>query len=300
MTMLAAGYCAGPRRLAGRATSALSRRLSQDVRGPAVPWALFAAGLAAQAATAALTGQLGYVGDVAASVSSASGYQQALALAGECVPLSVAAAAVRACRAPSRGSAVTLAVLFAAAIGLGALAGGKSSFIVAILAVVVPRAGTARRLPRAALTGAIAAAPAVLGQVVTSDLSPAGLTRSADYLAQRIRTIDSPAIIVQRTPSQIPYGSGAELAQAPALDLIPRALWPGKPILAVGYQVSQQYYDLPASVYTASAVTPEGDLYRHGGWVPVVAGIPGTLALWLVVLHLTFARRTPVVTGKNR
>jgi hypothetical protein len=63
------------------------------------------------------------------------------------------------------------------------------------------------------------------------------------------------------------------LAEAPVIDLIPRIVWPGKPILAVGYLMSQQYFDLPPDIYTSSNVTPEGDLYRHGGWVPLVAGM---------------------------
>ena len=52
-----------------------------------------------------------------------------------------------------------------------------------------------------------------------------------------------------------------------------RALWPGKPILDLGYEFSQTYYELPATVYTSSAITPVGDLYRHGGWIRVTAGM---------------------------
>ena len=63
---------------------------------------------------------------------------------------------------------------------------------------------------------------------------------------------------MQRTPSEIPYASPAQLLIAPVVDLIPRILWPGKPILAPGYQVSQEYYQLPPQVYTSSNVTPEG------------------------------------------
>ena len=60
---------------------------------PAVPWVLFGIGVIAQLGYALLTGHFGYVGDVAASVTTASGYSQYLAVAGDCVPLSVAAAA---------------------------------------------------------------------------------------------------------------------------------------------------------------------------------------------------------------
>jgi hypothetical protein len=93
------------------------------------------------------------------------------------------------------------------------------------------------------------------------------------YLMRRIREIDSPAVIIQRTPSEVPFSSPADLVAAPVAGMVPRALWPGKPILDAGYQFSQEYYGLPPTVYTSSAVTPVGDLYRHGGWVPVIAGM---------------------------
>jgi hypothetical protein len=78
---------------------------------------------------------------------------------------------------------------------------------------------------------------------------------------------------MQRTPSEIPYASPGQLLIAPIVDLIPRILWPGKPILAPGYQISQEYYQLPAQIYTSSDVTPEADLYRHGGWFPLILGM---------------------------
>ena len=308
MAAFVTGYCAGPYRLvarrARRATSSLiTRRFTDDIRGPAVPWVLFAVGGAAQLGFAALTGRFGFVGDAAGAVSSASGYGQYLAVAGDCVPLAVVAAAVRAYRTGLPAARATLAVLFAAAIVAGAIAGGKASFAVAVLAVVIPRATARRRIPAGAVAAAVASfllivipfnlayrasargevtmsvsqavasAPAIAGQVLATDVSPSLLPKSAGYLAQRIRTIDSPAIIAQRTPGQIPYSSPVQLVTSPLVDLIPRILWPGKPILAVGYQVSKEYYQLPSQVYTSSDVTPEGDLYRHGGWVPLLAGM---------------------------
>jgi hypothetical protein len=311
MAMFTAGYRAGPHRLAGvqvrRVAGLLTSRLAEEVRGPATPWALFGVGLVAQLGSAILTGRLGYVGDVAASVSTASGYSQYLGLAGQCVTLGVAAAAVRAYQARTAGTWFTLAVLFTAAIILGAASGNKTTFVVTILAVVVPRARTRRRLPAGIIIGAIAffmlvitpfnlayratarsataggtvtlsttqaiaTAPTTAGQVLTSDLSLSGLGQSASVLAQRIRSIDSPAIIMQRTPAEIPYSNPADLITAPVVDLIPRIVWPGKPILATGYQMSQEYFQLPPQIYTASTISPEGDLYRHGGWIPLIIG----------------------------
>lgn len=307
MALFTIGYCAGPRRLAGslasRATRTLTTRFTDDIRGSAVPWFLSGVGVAGQAASVVVTGRLGYVGSVATYATSASGYAQYLALLGECLPLAVAAAAMRAYRTRRLGAWLTLAIIFIAAIIAGAIAGSKTSFIVAVLAVMIPRTVIRRRFPvgllvvaiaffllviipfnevyrtsaRGAVTlttsEAVAAAPAIAGQVLASDFSPSVLGQSASYLAQRIRTIDSPAIIMQRTPSQIPYSNPGQLAVSPFLDVIPRALWPGKPILDAGYEMSQEYYQLPPQVYTSSNITPQGDLYRHGGWLILILGM---------------------------
>jgi hypothetical protein len=75
------------------------------------------------------------------------------------------------------------------------------------------------------------------------------------------------------TPDTIPYRSPLELASAPFVGLIPRAIWPDKPVFANGYQFSQEYYGTSSRTYTSAAVTPLGDLYRHGGLVVVAIGM---------------------------
>ena len=96
---------------------------------------------------------------------------------------------------------------------------------------------------------------------------------STAYLLQRIQEIEGPAIILQRTPGQIPFSSPVQLIETPLTYMVPRALWPGKPILETSYEFSQQYYGIPSAIITASAISPIGDLYRHGGWIPVAAGM---------------------------
>lgn len=376
MTAWSAGYIAGPRALAepyaARAIGRLGARLTGDIRSPAVPWVLYAVGTAARLVSAVTTGHLGYVGDAASAVTSASSYQQVLSLAAFCAPLAIAVAALRAFRERAPGAGLTLAVLLAAEITYGALAGGKQGFVLAVLAVALPLTAARRKVPKAILTlGVIAflalvipfnaayrsaarggdtvlttgqaasGAPAILRDV-TRSVSPAVIGQSVTYLAQRVQEIDSPAIIMQRTPAQFPYSSPAQLAEAPVIDLVPRAIWHGKPVLTTGYQFSQQYYGLPPSVYSSSAITPAGDLYRHGGWLPVLAGmfllglmvrilddvldvrrnphalllvlllfpvlvkaeddwitmlagIPGLLLAWYLVVRFSFARRTAPV-----
>jgi hypothetical protein len=155
--------------------------------------------------------------------------------------------------------------------------GSLTATVLFFLLLIIPFNRACRATARGSVelsTGqAVAAAPTILRQVLASDLSPSGLAKSAEYLTIRMRSIDGRAIIMQRTPTQIPYSSAAVLGEAPVTNLIPRILWPGKPSEAVGYLMSQQDFDLPPSIYTSSNVTPEGDLYRHGSWVPLVAGM---------------------------
>ena len=308
VTCLAAGYAAGPgapvRNCSARRMSQLATRRSADVRGPLAPWALYAIATAARIATAATTGRIGYAGNLSSAVTSATGYGQALAALSLLAPLAVMAAALRAYREQVPGARLTLAVLFLAEMAYGAVSGNKSVFVIAVLAVVIPASVARRRLPKAAVIAgtalflalvipftasyraaaregqvtlsasqAVGEAPGILRQDVTGASMVAAIPASASYLLQRISNISGPAVIMQRTPSQIPWASPADLVTGPLASLVPRALWPGKPILDDGYQFSQQYYGLPSDVYTASSITPAGDLYRHGGWVPVIAGM---------------------------
>jgi hypothetical protein len=308
MTFLMFGYLVGPgewaRNFAVRMINNLGRRFTGEIRSLRAPWILYSIGVAARLGSTAATGRFGYVGDVASAESSASSYGQILSMLSLCAPLAVAGAALLAYRERRRSATGTLLVLFITELIFGAVAGGKESFVVAVLAVVIPVSSVRFRLPKPAIIVGIAgflvvvvpfnlayrsmvrsgstsltpseaahAAPGILRQVIHGDESISVVLSSFDFLAQRSREIDSPAVILQRTPAQIPFASPLQLLEAPLADVVPRAVWPGKPILATGYQFSQQYFGLPSTVYTSSAITPIGDLYRHGGWLEVLVGM---------------------------
>jgi hypothetical protein len=311
-TAWAATYCAGRRRLATAAAERFMHRIaarrSDVVGGPLTPWLLYGIGTAARLTTAVLTGHLGDAGNPATAVSSAAWYQQGLADAALACPLAVAIAGLRAFRERAPGARFTLTVLFLTECTVSAISGSKGDIVTAAVAVAISHASAGRRVPTglalAALAvflvivipftaayrteihggsadpgepavsltpGAAAAdAPAIAGSAL--DAASAGtVTQSLDYLGQRLQEIDAPAIVLQKTPSQVPYESLAQLPEALAADLVPRALWPGKPVIDPGYQFTENYYG--ADLLTYSAITPQADLWRYGGWVPVVAGM---------------------------
>jgi hypothetical protein len=307
-TMWVLGYVLGPgrhlRAAADWPVDALRQRYSSEVRGLLTPWLLYVIGLVGRLATAATTSRFGYVGDAASAVSTASGYGQVLMLISLCAPIGVAAAALQVFRQRMPGARISLAVLFAAEMSFAVASGQKENFALAVLAVAIPYTAARHRLPKMLLVvlgvvflvvvipftqayrgtvrgattltagQAVGSAPGILRATLNgeSDLV-AAVPSSVSYLLERGQDIDSPAIILQRTPGQIPYLSPVQLVTGPLTALIPRALWPGKPILVTGYQFGQQYYGLPPTVYSSTTITPIGDLYRHGGWIPVLAGM---------------------------
>ena len=122
---------------------------------------------------------------------------------------------------------------------------------------------------------ALSIAPSVLTKTLAGIFDPGNRSAAQTSSVQRVREIDNVAIILQRTPSQVPYRSASDLLTAPLTAVVPRALWSGKPVLDGAYRFSSEYYRLPPAVKTSSAVTIPGDLYRHGGLVAFVVGMAG-------------------------
>lgn len=304
VTAWAVAYCAGPRRLAEAKATRFMRRLTArrpgTVRGPLVPWLLYGAGGAGKLADLALTGHIGMLGSPGTSLTSASGYQQALLDLTLACPVAVAVAALRLFRERAPGARFTLTVLFATEVAVAGVTGQKGEFVTAVVAVVIGRAAAGRTMPAGVILAAAAffllvvipyastyrgdirgtevltasqgaaIAPAI-GRQALAAVSPATIPRSLDYLGQRLQEIDGAAMVMQETPSMVPYTSPAQIPEAIATALVPRALWPGKPIIDPGFQFTAAYYD--PRIVSADAVTPQADLYRYGGWLPLLAGM---------------------------
>jgi len=302
MTALALGYSIGPSKnilgLAQRGINSLCGRFSSEVRSPLAPWILYAIGISASIFTAATTGRFGYVGSGSAIDSSSyGGIVGSLTL---CAPFGIAAAALRTFRERIPGTSITLIVLLLGDFAFGAAAGGKQSFVVAALAAAIPLSVARRRLPKAALTAiigvflmvvvpfneayrnavnqgsltisqAVSVAPGILRQTLSGSSLATALPHSLDDMALRIREIDAVAIITQRTPDQIGFRSPVELIVEPLAGVVPRALWPGKPIALTGLQFTQEFYE--SAPYSASDDTLPGGFYWYGGWLPLLVGM---------------------------
>ena len=286
--------------LAVRPVVALRRRFSADVRNWLAPWTLYAIGIGASLTSAVASGRFGYLGNGVSTTSTAGGYTGLLGALTLCAPLGIMAAALQVFRQRLPSARPTLLILFAIQIVFGAAQGNKESFVVAVLAVAIPYSSAKGRMPKLALLllvfifvvvvipfnqayrmadhqgsptprQVVAGAPQIFRQAVADNSVFSLLPNSVDYLAQRIREIDNPAIIIQRTPRQVAFLNPLKLVVDPISGMIPRAIWAGKPVKATGLQVSQDFYELPPT--TSSADTVIGGLYWYGGWLPVIIGM---------------------------
>ncbi|MDT3443980.1 MULTISPECIES: hypothetical protein [unclassified Pseudofrankia] len=275
---------------------------------PVAVWALAGVAVAARLTQIAI-GRFGYLADPSQLVSNSSRYAQILEYAASLGLPALVIAAVELARSGGARQRTLFLVLLGTEIGFGLLSGVKGQFVFTLLAVCMSFAIVRGRLPLRWLLGAaavlmfvvvpynatyrqtvrphadqnlspsaaIAAAPQILTQTIEGggrddEQSHNTLTDSADYLADRVRSVDSLAVVVQKTPEVVPYRGTFELVSGTVLGWVPRALWPGKPVRTAGYTFSQEYYETPPGLYTSAGISPQADLFRYGGLLVMLVG----------------------------
>jgi hypothetical protein len=79
--------------------------------------------------------------------------------------------------------------------------------------------------------------------------------------------------VIRETPERVPYWYGKTFVSLPVM-LVPRVLWPDKPVRGLGQQFGQAYGILGPMDFTTSVNTPWlVELYANFGVVGVVAGM---------------------------
>lgn len=309
----AIGYCLGaPKRAmawtALRVKQAFGARWEGQSGQPFVPglapWWLFLLG-ALGVALQIRAGYFGYVGDPTSQARVQSG--QMLTLLVSCGLFAVVAAALRWIARPSMSTRLILAFMTLTNVAVGLFSGLKENAVLPFLAIaLVLSYGAGRTASTKAVTvlllGALVfllvAVPLVtayrqevrrLGVALTPAQALESLPRVAGAVfsgsvdsgtgdslkrgSYRLRAIDSVAIVVQRSPDAVPYRDLSEVVVLPVSSLIPRAIWPDKPIFDSGLKFNQDYFDLPPGVLSSASIPIEADLYRRGGLLVMAAGM---------------------------
>lgn len=97
--------------------------------------------------------------------------------------------------------------------------------------------------------------------------------------SQLIQSISLAAYV---TPETIPFRYGRDYCVLPLYILVPRVIWPEKPIQGGSVQFSIDYVGMSADTINSSAVTPFGDLYLNFGFPGILGGmfLLGILYRW--------------------
>jgi hypothetical protein len=98
----------------------------------------------------------------------------------------------------------------------------------------------------------------------------------------RFSGLDLATIIFRDTPARVPFQGGWTIGYV-FLAYIPRVLWPGKPLLAIGQWVTDNYAGGPL-IRSQTGPTWVGELYFNFGWAGVVLGML-TLGTYFRVLN---------------
>jgi oligosaccharide repeat unit polymerase len=296
-------------------------RPPRDVRPERPPvivpiWVLFGLFVVGLASTAILlvTGQFGYAA-IFTGASEISWWQQLIQTMSGLTGIAIVVAAIHAFGNDSKAHRWALVGMVFVSCGVGFLAGFKSAVLLPLAMTLFVYYYYRRRLPRKAIAAAIfvplVLVPANLayrdaistgsgtatdsfGSVLdTAGRTSAGsfdyslrerITATAEWGSQRFRTIDSVAQIERLTPSRIPYLGAESYAQLPAITLLPRLLWPGKPTGGEGVQFGRTYFGAGFGSRSSYAITNIGDLYLHSGPWGVAVG----MVMWGAIAGLLF------------
>ena len=294
-------YCTTPESIV-RGFSSIDRlgrgrtRRSANLGGALVLW------LVSMAATAfQFNGQaFGYLADPTAALSTTSSANAAFSTLASVGGLATLIAAWIHGREPRAGSRWALVLIASSQIVTGLFSGYKEPVVVQLIALLLGYGLTRRVRVVPILMSALFVVLFVFPFVAhyrdqvafgSTRLTPAEAVSRVDYgeLAsdtiqgpgqdvtdvpmQRLTRIVDLAVILTNTPNPVAYKPTSELLAGPVLGFVPRSLWREKPVLDAGLQMSRIYYQIPDTVITFSAMTPYGDLWRHGGLVVVALGM---------------------------
>jgi hypothetical protein len=252
--------------------------------------ALFIGGLAASGVLIA-TGRFGYQA-IFAGPSDLSWWQQWVQTATGLTGIAIIMAGLHAFGNGSRSHRRALLIMVLLSLGLGFLAGYKAAVLAPLATTLFVYYFYRRRLPwkvvfvtglvpfilvpanlayRSTITSGSGSSTTLFGAAVDMSLEER-IAATFQWAAER-RVIDSIAQVKRLTPSPHPFLGAAAYAQIPAITLIPRVLWPGKPTENEAIVFGRVYFGAGSGSVNSYAITNIGDLYLHAGSFGVVVGM---------------------------
>jgi hypothetical protein len=139
-------------------------------------------------------------------------------------------------------------------------------------------------------TRAVAVLSSFLGQVSLFDYLQRGIVATGT----RMDLLGIVSVIVRDTPSVVPYQLGWSLAYIP-ISFVPRIIWPGKPVMAIGQWVTDNFGGGEGIISSTGSSWP-GELFFNFGWVGIIVGM-FLVGVWFRILHEVLFRWDVTIPG---
>jgi hypothetical protein len=313
----AAGYVIGPPRFLTRPVQKIVQWALPEgewaFRAQSVPILVYGVGIAARMFQIA-TGRYQYLGNPVFALNNPSSLNQIISMISGLARVGLILAIIQLVRFPTPRTKWIFRILLVSELAFALLGGMKEEFLMTFLVVLgvygIARGRVSRVAMIAGLIGVLLIFPinfryrefvrgngigsvtpsqavSALPHILLSTFTNFNLRETASFSFDsglgRLREIDNLAIIVQKSPQIVPFQGWNQILLAPVVTSIPRVLWREKPLIAAGYDFSIDYWEAPPTLYSSTAVTLPGDLYRYAGWWTLIPGM---------ILMGTFARLT--------
>ncbi|MBX3282187.1 MAG: oligosaccharide repeat unit polymerase [Acidobacteria bacterium] len=225
------------------------------------------------------------------------------------------------------GSAILLVLLGATALSKALYAGNRGSVIqiFIVIALAYKLSGRKFQLKQTVFAGVVLTIALLLGTIygttfrnvkgdestsnfgsysgnimetldkIGSDAQFSTLNSGFNTFAERIDLVSSLAVVVsnyeQLAPYEESYGLDHNILKDLSSFMVPRVLWPDKPVASEPHQYSDLYFNYSENSF---GITPMGDLIRNYGPIGVPIGML-IIGFLLRVLYRTFVEDQPVI-----
>ncbi|MCC6451309.1 MAG: oligosaccharide repeat unit polymerase [Acidobacteria bacterium] len=225
------------------------------------------------------------------------------------------------------GSGVLLVLLGATALSKALYAGNRGSVIqiFIVIALAYTLSGRKFRLKQSLFAGTVLTIALLLGTIygttfrnvkgdesqsnfgsysgniletldkIGSDAQFSTLNSGFNTFAERIDLVSSLAVVVsnyeQLAPYEESYGLDHNIVKDLSSFMVPRVIWPDKPVASESHQYSDLYFNYSENSF---GITPMGDLIRNFGPIGVPLGML-VIGLLLRVLYRTFVEDQKVI-----
>jgi len=159
-----------------------------------------------------------------------------------------------------------------------------SVLLLVVVFVIFPFNNTYRQLDQRISTGQrLAMTSMIIGKWDTQQY----LSRSVGTFKERMALINSVAVVIRDVPRWVPYAEGETIFLPMAMLIVPRVLWPDKPMMTFGRQFGETFRVVHYLDHeTKIAATVPGELY----WNFSAPGVLLGLAVFGLALRLYYRR----------